>query len=61
MRRQPECFPRVLVATVREGTIKMTNTNFKEALVQAVTNEFVIPDNWDAFYDALIEQKYCVA
>lgn len=61
MRRQPECFPRVLVATVREGTIKMTNTNFKEALVQAVTNEFVIPDNWDAFYDVLTEKNYCAA
>lgn len=61
MRRQPECFPQVLVATVREGTIKMTNTNFKEALVQAVTNDMVIPDDWDAFHDALIEQVSCAA
>ena len=61
MRCQPECFPQVLVATVREGTIKMTNTNFKEALVQAVTNDMVIPDDWDAFHDALIEQNCCAA
>ena len=61
MRRQPECFPRVLVATVREGIIKMSANNFKETLIQAVTDEIVIPDDWDAYYDYLLEQNCCAA
>ena len=61
MRSQPECFPRVMVATVREGTIKMSANNFKETLIQAVTDEIVIPDDWDAYYDYLLEQNCCAA
>lgn len=61
MRSQPECFPHIMVATVREGTIKMTTTNFKETLMQAVIDEIVIPDDWNTYYDYLLEHNCCAA
>lgn len=49
-------FPSPIEAFTQEGTLKITKTSFREALVKAVENRLLEPDDWseyESFYNSL--------
>lgn len=44
-----DCYPNVVEARTLEGSLKITCTSFRDALIEAVDKGLVEPDNWEDY------------